>query len=256
MTVRTAALVGVAGGAGTTRTAVELAGALAGAGRSALVFDLDFATQGLSQSAPGRIDPDATALLTDPDLAVDDVAIDWETPGDGRLAVVPSHAPFVDVANAMTTEAAERVGDRLREATGTFDHVVVDVPPIASNPAIAGVDAADRVAAVFPPTDRGVDSLQRAKGRLEDVGSDLDLQIAARAAPEDAPADADAVIPELPAQPAPDQPTTLAGGGPAVASAMETAATLFETDLPVESSGGAASVVDGLKRRVSSLQSD
>lgn len=251
MSVRTAALVGVAGGAGTTRTAVELAGALARAGRSVLVFDLDFATQGLAQSVRGRIDPDVTALLTDDEETVGDAAIPWDVPGDGRLAVLPAFAPFIDVAEAKTPAVAEGIGDRLREATGTFDHVVVDVPPIVSNQAVAGVDAVDRVGAVLPATDRGVDALQRTKGRLEDVGTDLDLAIGTRTTKQSAPADVDAVVPDLPPKPAPDEPTTVASSGEEVATVAETAARLFDVELTVGSATGEQSVVGRLRSRLS-----
>lgn len=250
MHVRTAALVGAAGGAGTTRTAVEVAGALARADRSVLVFDLDFATQGLSQSVSGRIDPDVTAVLTD-DVDVTDATIPWDVPGDGRLDVLPAFAPFVEVAAAMTPDVAEGVGDVLREATATYDHVLLDVPPIVSNQAIAGVDAADRVAAVFPPTDRGIDSLQRTKGRLEDVGSPLDLAIATRTTESAAPADADLVVPVLPPKPAPDRPTTLDGGGDAVATVAETAARLFDVELEVGPKRDGGSVVDRALEKLS-----
>ncbi|MFB6134058.1 MAG: ParA family protein [Halanaeroarchaeum sp.] len=234
MTVRTAALVGTVGGAGTTRTAVELAGALARTGRSVLVFDLDFATQGLARSVGGRIDPDATAVLTDPDLAVTDAAVPWKVPGEGRLDVLPAFAPFVDVAAAKAAEAAERVGDRFREATGAYDHVVADVPPVVSNQAIAGVDAADRVAAVFPGTDRGVDSLQRTRGRLADVDSELHVGLATRTTPADAPADADATIPPLPAPPAPDRPTALEANSSHHGPIAAAAEAVFEVDLPTD----------------------
>ncbi|MGM0398391.1 MAG: ParA family protein [Halobacteriota archaeon] len=251
MHVRTAALVGAAGGAGTTRTAVEVAGALARADRSVLVFDLDFATQGLSQSVDGRVDPDVTAVLTEDETTVTDAAISWPVPGDGRLDVLPAFAPFVDVAAAKTPEVAEGLGDVLREATATYDHVLLDVPPIVSNQAIAGVDAADRVAAVFPPTDRGIDSLQRTKGRLEDVGSPLDLAIATRTDESAAPADADAVIPELPSKPSPDRPTTVDGGDAAVAGVAETAARLFDIDLEIGADGDGPSIVDRALEKVS-----
>lgn len=250
MTVRTAALVGAAGGAGTTRSAVELAGALARAGRSALVFDLDFATQGLARWVSGRIDPDATAVLTDPDLALADAATTWKTPGEGRLDVLPAFAPFVDVADAKTPEAARRLGDRLREATGTYDHVVVDTPPIAANQAVAAVDAVDRVAAVVPPTDRGIESLQRTRGRLQDVGTDLDLTVAARTSVADAPPDADGVIPPLPERAAPDRPTTVTSDGPAVTTVAETAAALFDVEIAV-GSGAGDGLVSRVRRRVS-----
>ncbi|AKH96653.1 ParA family protein [Halanaeroarchaeum sulfurireducens] len=250
MHVRTAALVGVTGGAGTTRTAVELAGALARAGRSVLVFDLNFATQGLSQSVGGRIDPDVTSVLTDEEIAVTDATIPWAVPGEGRLSVLPAFAPFVDVAEAKTVAAAERVGDRLREATDSFDHVLLDVPPIASNQAVAGVDAADRVAAVLPATDRGVDALQRTRGRLDDVGADLDVTIATRTTPSAAPGDADATIPTLPAKPAPDRPVTVDGSGDAVAAVVETAARLFEIELAVASDHGGDTVMKRMRRRL------
>ncbi|MFB6070341.1 MAG: ParA family protein [Halanaeroarchaeum sp.] len=249
MTVRTAALVGVAGGAGTTRTAVELAGVLARTGRSVLVFDLDFATQGLARRASGRIDPDATAVLTDPDLSVTDATIDWAVPGDGRLSVLPAFAPFVDVAAAKAPAAAERVGDRLREASATYDHVVVDVPPIAANQAIAGVDAADRVAAVLPASERGVEALQRTRGRLQDVGTDLDLAIAARVSADASPPDADLSIPPLPATPAPDEPFALRSGGPGVTAVADAAAALFEVTIDAVATGE-RSLVDRLRERL------
>ncbi|MFB6133235.1 MAG: ParA family protein [Halanaeroarchaeum sp.] len=251
MSVRTAALVGVVGGAGTTRTAVELAGALARAERSVLVFDLDFATQGLSRSVSGRIEPDATALLADPSLDLADAAISWSVEGPGRLDVLPAYAPFVDVAAAKTVEAAERVGDRLREATGTYDHVLLDVPPIVSNQAIGGVDAADRVAAAFPGSDRGLDALQRTKGRLEDVGSPLDVAIATRTMAADAPPDADAAVPLLPAKPAPDRPVALEGSGEETVAVAEAAATLFELELEIESAQPASSMLERVRGRLS-----
>jgi len=48
MGISTLALVGVAGGAGTTRTAVEMAATLARADRSVAVLDAAFGTQGLA----------------------------------------------------------------------------------------------------------------------------------------------------------------------------------------------------------------
>lgn len=247
MTIRTAALVGVVGGAGTTRTAVELAGALARTDRSVLVFDLDFATQGLSQAVEGRIDPDMTRVLTDGG-SVTDATIPWETPGDGRLDVLPAFAPFVDVAEAKAADTAAGVGDLLREATDAYDHVLLDVPPIVSNQAVAGVDAADRVATVFPPSDRGVDALQRTRGRLQDVGAEMDLAIATRTTAAGAPPDADAVVPTLPPKSAPDRPTALEGSGDDVVTVAKTAASLFDVDLAVESATD-DSVLDRVRRQ-------
>ena len=71
MNATTLALVGATGGAGTTRTAVELAAMGARDGDDVAVVDAAFTTQGLSEYVAGRIDPDLTALLTDdPDAAL------------------------------------------------------------------------------------------------------------------------------------------------------------------------------------------
>jgi MinD-like ATPase involved in chromosome partitioning or flagellar assembly len=95
---RTAALVGATGGAGTTRLCVEVAALLAHAGRDVAVFDAAFATQGLARHAPGRIDPDATALLTDADVGLADALVDHPADLAGRLALCPASAPFERLA--------------------------------------------------------------------------------------------------------------------------------------------------------------
>ena len=61
----TLALVGAAGGAGTTRLALESATLLAREGRDVALLDAAYATQGLADHTPGRIDPDMTALCVD-----------------------------------------------------------------------------------------------------------------------------------------------------------------------------------------------
>ena len=63
--VRTLALVGATGGAGTTRLTVEFGATLARAGRDVALLDAAFGTQGLAAHVPGRIEPDLTALVTD-----------------------------------------------------------------------------------------------------------------------------------------------------------------------------------------------
>ncbi|KKF39305.1 hypothetical protein FK85_29590 [Halorubrum saccharovorum] len=59
------ALVGATGGAGTTRTAVELAALGARDVRDVAVVDAAFTTQGLSEYVSGRIGTDLTTLVTD-----------------------------------------------------------------------------------------------------------------------------------------------------------------------------------------------
>lgn len=62
---RTCALVGAAGGVGTTRLTLECASLLAADGRDVAVLDAAYGTQGLADRTPDRIDPDVTALCLD-----------------------------------------------------------------------------------------------------------------------------------------------------------------------------------------------
>jgi cellulose biosynthesis protein BcsQ len=231
MQPRTAALVGVAGGAGATRLAVETAAVFARDGASVGVLDAAFATQGLSQHVAGRIDPDATALLVG-DADPGSVRCRLAPDADGELAAYPAFAPFHRLAEAKAPDAAERFGDVLAAVAANHDYVLVDTPPVAANQAVAAVTSADRVAAVLPPDDRGVDSLQRARGRLADVGSGFDLAVANRVSA--APADADHAIPAADGQGVPEEPTALTERGEFTASVAALAESLFETTVGIE----------------------
>ncbi len=227
----TLAFVGVAGGAGTTRTTVEVAATLARDGRSVAVLDAAPETQGLARYVDGRIDPDATAVLVDEAGFEDALAEAW-TELDGRAALWPTHAPFERLARTQTTDAARRFERCVRRAEERFDHVLLDVPPLASNVAVAAATAADRRALVAPATHRGNDHLPRLRGRLVDVGAGADSVVAARVdgshplseADHEIPAgDPDATVPTCA-----DPDTDLA---PAVADATEA---LLETSLDLE----------------------
>ncbi|MBP1987980.1 ParA family protein [Halolamina salifodinae] len=212
MPVTTAALVGATGGAGTTRSCLELATALAAAGDDVAVLDAAYDTQGLSRHLPGRIDPDATALvtdaserplsagLTDYDPDRDASALEAaDLPERGRIACLPACAPFERLARAKTAEAAQELERRIDEAAAEFDRVLIDTPPLGSNPAVAAVTAADRIAVVAPAIERGVDAAQMTRGRLQDVGTNADAVFAVDRAGENAfpEADADAVLPQF-----------------------------------------------------------
>lgn len=245
METTTAALVGVAGGAGATRLATETAAVLARDGASVGVFDAAFATQGLSQHVAGRIDPDATAVLAgdaDPADARHDLAPD--APGDA--AVYPAFAPFTRLAEAKTTDAAQRFETVLADLEATHDYVLVDTPPVAANQAVAAVTASDAVAAVVPPGDRGVDSLQRVRGRLADVGADCDLVVANRAA--ETPPDADLAVPEHDETGIPAAPVALDATGAFAASVAAVAESLFDSDLAVDFTD--ASVLDAAREKL------
>jgi len=113
--------------------------------------------------------------------------------------------------------------------------VLVDAPPVAANQAVAAVTSAERVAVVAPATERGVDALQRTRGRVADVGARVDAVVANRAGPDHPLRSADAAVPasdaetvaDVPAS-APDPEATFA---PAVAHAAEV---VFDAELGLE----------------------
>lgn len=229
--VSTLALVGVTGGAGTTRLTVEFGATLARAGRDVALVDAAFATQGLAAHVPGRIDPDVTAVVTgsetDPSAGLVDLPVDLA----GRLAALPARAPFERLARAKSAEAARRFEEVVAAASTRFDHVLVDTPPVADNQAVAAVRAADRVCLVAPATERGADRLSMMRDRMHDIGAPPALTVA-NFAGDDRPLDgADARVPESDATAIADLPACADPApafGPAVADAVETA---METEL-------------------------
>jgi len=233
------ALVGVTGGAGTTRLTVEFGATLARAGRDVALVDAAFATQGLATHVPGRIDPDVTALVTDAtDLAFDAGLSEYPVDLPGRLAVCPARAPFERLARAKSVEAARQFEDRLATAARQFDHVVVDVPPVADNQALAAVTAADRVGAVVPATERGFDRLPTIQDRLHDVDAPTDVTIANRVGDTETVEGVDATVPESDATAVGELPVCAAPEtefSPAVAAAVETALdTTLDLEFPEE----------------------
>lgn len=265
MAPSTAAFVGAAGGAGTTRTCLELATALAADGEDVAVLDAAYDTQGLARHLPGRLDPDMTALVTDESgrpLSAGPVeftpaanpeefgAIDGAELDDadtGRVACCPARAPFERLARAKSPEAAQTLERRIEEAAAAFDYVLVDTPPLGSNPAVAAVTTAARVAVVAPATTRGLDATQTTRGRLQDVGTSADAVVAVDRTerggfPEE---DADAVIPALP-----DGTPTALEREEGVAAVEAVAAAVLDEPL------GLPVAEDGLVEGISSLGSE
>jgi septum site-determining protein MinD len=244
----TLALVGAVGGAGTTRLTVECAAALASEGRDVAVLDAAYATQGLADHCPGRIDPDVTTCVTGSrSLDAGLVTLPLDTPG--RVACLPAYAPFERLARAKTPEAAQRLEELVDAAAGRFDAALLDVPPVAANQAVAAVEAADRVALVTPDSRRGADALPRAADRLRDLGVVPDCEVAnagaGGGANEGAVGRADVTVPASGAR-TPDAVPTYGDGGAfaaAVASVLE--ATLDVAPTPTED-GGLGDYVPGL----------
>ena len=240
MTATTLALVGATGGAGTTRTAIELAAMGVRDGRDVAIVDAAFATQGLSEYVSGRIGTDLTALLTDRTdasltAATYPTEIGREADTPARADAIPARAPFERVARAKTVEAARELEARIEEAASGYDAVIVDVSPVASNEAVAAVTTVDRVIGVRPATPHGRDALQRLRGRVADVGANVDGTLAVVHPPattEDAATEADVVLP--PTDPSiADAPSAVTGDdryARAVATAYEE---LFGTPIGV-----------------------
>ncbi len=187
---RTAAFVGATGGAGTTRLCVETAAILSHVGRDVVILDAAFGTQGLARHVAGRIDTDITALLTDhypedgqkdDENPFSDALIHQPVETAGALALCPAYAPFERLARAKTVDAAEAFESLVGRARTNFDHVIIDTPPVAANQAVAAVNAADAVAVIAPASQRGADAVQGIRGRLADLGTDVDAILANRA---------------------------------------------------------------------------
>ncbi len=245
MQATTLALVGATGGAGTTRTAVELAALGARDGRDVAVVDAAFTTQGLAEHVSGRIGTDLTALLTDEtDASLSAATYPVGRDGDdeanlpGRADLIPSRAPFERVARAKTAEAARKLERRIDEAATAYDAVVVDAAPVGSNEAVAAVTAADRVEAVTPATAHGRDALQRLRGRVADVGESVDGTIAVdraggAGAESDAGESADTRLPPVDSA-VESAPETATGTGEYVAALAETYERAFDASLGIE----------------------
>ncbi|MEF8853822.1 MAG: AAA family ATPase [Haloarculaceae archaeon] len=235
------ALVGTTGGAGTTRLALEFGATLAGDDRSVLVVDAAYATQGLVTAVPGRVDPDVTRAVTDDrPLAAATTDLDTST---GRLAVAPARAPFERLSRAKTSECARRLAGRIGDATREFDHVLVDVPPVAANQAVAAVTAADRVGLVVPDTQRGIDALPRTLDRLADVDAGVDAVVANRTGETPQVEDADASVPESETTALADAPVC-PGDGPVERAVADAVARVVGAD--VDRSGRDSSLTDYL----------
>ncbi|WP_436933497.1 ParA family protein [Halovenus marina] len=209
MSTRTVAFVGAAGGVGTTRLTVECGALLARAGQDVAIFEMAFATQGLSSYVDEPIDADVTALATGEAELEASLYEPYETPG--RLSLCPARGPFERVARAQTAGAASRLEQQFAAASLSHDVVLLDTPPVCSNQALAAVNVADRIATVVPGDTRGRDALARLRERFADVGVSADVVVANRGDEEFT--DADVTVPDS-AETAPrDEPVCLAADG-------------------------------------------
>jgi septum site-determining protein MinD len=177
---RIVAVVGTAGGVGTTRLTVECGATLARAGYDVAVVDTAFGTQGLRAYVDGEVTADVTALLTE-EASLGDVLYDVPVDVPGRLALAPARSPFERLARAQTAGAAQRLERQLAASSLSHDVVLVDTPPIEGNHAVAAVNAAEQIGLVTPDTPRGRNSLALMRARLDDIGETADVVLRDRA---------------------------------------------------------------------------
>ena len=236
MATETAAVVGAAGGTGTTRLTVECGATLARAGWEVALFDAAYATQGLATYLDGRIDQDVTALATG-EAGLDEALYEYPTEMPGRLVFCPARAPFERLARAKTANAAEQFEQQVAAASLSHDAVLVDTPPVGANQALASVNAAARVAVVTTDTERGADALALTQDRLADVGTPPQTVVTNRSS-GDGPLAPDVRVPSTDTRRPGDCPVCLEPEGtfaPAVAAMTES---LFDCSLELEFPGG------------------
>lgn len=190
MAAETLAFCGAAGGVGTTRLTLESAVRLARDGREVAVLDAAYATQGMADYLHGDLTPDMTdRCLEDDPLRAGLVDVPDVAPG--RVAVCPALAPFERVARAKAPAAASRFEARIDEAAGSFDHVLVDVPPIAANQAVSAAVGSD-CAAIVCDAERATDAIPRLRDRFVDLGIEETVSVVTRV---DSHPDADVTVP-------------------------------------------------------------
>jgi chromosome partitioning protein len=142
---RIVAVVNQKGGVGKTTTTINLAAAMAEAGRQVLVIDLDpqaNTTRGLGLD-PGRRRPTVYQLLSG-EAAVDDVAVPSQVEG---LYVVPSQLELagaeIELAGMANREGRLRAA--LADLAGGFGHVLIDCPPSLGLLTLNALAAADQM---------------------------------------------------------------------------------------------------------------
>ncbi|PSQ30772.1 hypothetical protein BRD16_05970 [Halobacteriales archaeon SW_6_65_46] len=204
---RATAFVGTAGGAGVTRLCVESAALLSTEGVGVVVLDAAFATQGLARHLSGRLPTDVTTLVTE-GRPLGEAAYELPTAGDGTVVCVPARAPFERLARAKTPAAAEAFERLVATARDRAEYVIIDVPPIASNEAVAAVTAADAVT-LIAPGDR-TETVPRTRDRLSDIDASTDTVVATRT---EESAVADVTVPTE-TTPAGETPVADSDGGP------------------------------------------
>ena len=159
------ACVGATGGVGTTRTAVELARLAQTHDRNPLLVDTAVATQGLARLLVETPRVDLCGALAAPEgLELDAIAVELPS----GLTVVPIDAPLCAVVPALRAEAATALDGAIAQAATVHPLVIIDVPPVATNLAVAGITRADVILLLHRAGDH--EAVRRGRELIADLG--------------------------------------------------------------------------------------
>ena len=131
------------GGSGKTTTAVNLAAALAEAGKKVLVIDLDpqaNATSWLGITDPGK----GIYTVLCENAAIDSIITNTAIPG---LDIAPASTWLVGAEKALAGEvgAESTLRRRISKSKGKWDYVLIDTPPTLGTLTVNALAAADEV---------------------------------------------------------------------------------------------------------------